>query len=312
MKTIVRYLNPIARLGSSKYSYRFPLFFTILIPIISELYVQYVVHDVNAVGSYIIFVNVAAILYFSFRDGIRGGLIASTGSLLYYLYIIFSRNYSGEQFVIAIEATIVLGFFYYLLATIIGWLKQTIDLLIGKETEARLSAEEGSVRLQTILQQLPVGVLIADTKGNVIGNKQLEKIIGSRVNPKLERDENYVSKVAFKSQKPLVAREWPLVRALHRGEVTTAEEIEYYKTKSKKLFLRVNASPIFNRDKKIIAAVSTIDDVTQEKELEQRKDDFVNMASHELKTPITSMKLYIESLLKRVRSSKYERALKTL
>lgn len=38
--------------------------------------------------------------------------------------------------------------------------------------------------------------------------------------------------------------------------------------------------------------------VSERKELEERKDDFISMASHELKTPVTSMKLYTQLLQK--------------
>lgn len=48
--------------------------------------------------------------------------------------------------------------------------------------------------------------------------------------------------------------------------------------------------------------------VKEMQELERRKDDFVNMASHELKTPITSLNLYIDVLEKRIGSKKYKGA----
>jgi signal transduction histidine kinase len=88
--------------------------------------------------------------------------------------------------------------------------------------------------------------------------------------------------------------------------------MEFVRDDKKKIFLRVNAAPIKNKHRQIIAAVSTLYDVTFEKELEQRKDDFINMASHELKTPITSMKLYIDVLISRVRETKDDKSLRIL
>lgn len=42
-------------------------------------------------------------------------------------------------------------------------------------------------------------------------------------------------------------------------------------------------------------------DITYRKELENRKDEFISIASHELKTPLTSMKTFVQILDKRLR-----------
>jgi signal transduction histidine kinase len=41
-----------------------------------------------------------------------------------------------------------------------------------------------------------------------------------------------------------------------------------------------------------------IEDITEKKQIEQQKDDFISIASHELKTPVTSMKIYAQILQK--------------
>lgn len=48
------------------------------------------------------------------------------------------------------------------------------------------------------------------------------------------------------------------------------------------------------------------------KELEMRKDDFINMASHELRTPITSAKIYTQFLKEHLRELHDEKAATTL
>ena len=42
--------------------------------------------------------------------------------------------------------------------------------------------------------------------------------------------------------------------------------------------------------------LGTLLDITQVKRLEQQKDDFISIASHELKTPITSLKASLQLL----------------
>src|SRR5947209_3838572 len=53
----------------------------------------------------------------------------------------------------------------------------------------------------------------------------------------------------------------------------------------------------------------TIRDITERKELEQRKDEFISMASHELKTPVTSLKGFTHLLQRRLAKQGDEQAL---
>lgn len=313
MNTLRSYLDPIARLGTTKYSLVFPFAMSITLCVLSEVFANGIMHNPEIVGVYIIFLNVATIIYFSFRDGIRGGLISAIIPIIYYLYILYSRQYQDERLWSGMEATFSLGVVYLGLAITIGWLKQTIDRLIKIEKESRTRAEEDRATLQTIFQQLPVGIMMVDANGKHIkGNKHMEKILGRKYEGSLEQSGSYKSRYAYRSDKPIAQKNWPIVRALQKGETTTSEEMEYRREDKKRIYIRVNAAPIRNKQKQIIAAVSTFYDVTQEKDLETRKDDFVNMASHELKTPLTSMKLYIEILLLQLKQSPNENALKAI
>lgn len=56
------------------------------------------------------------------------------------------------------------------------------------------------------------------------------------------------------------------------------------------------AVPIFDKDGNIIEWFGAASDITQEKELERQKDDFLGIVSHELKTPVTSIKAYAQAL----------------
>lgn len=64
--------------------------------------------------------------------------------------------------------------------------------------------------------------------------------------------------------------------------------------------LEICAVPVIVPDNSIQGAVAVIRDVTEERLVARFKDDFVSVAAHELKTPITTLKGYAQLALKRL------------
>lgn len=88
------------------------------------------------------------------------------------------------------------------------------------------------------------------------------------------------------------------------GELYPEEIINYIdKASNDDRWAIVKARPIFDGNGKVYAVVNIIDDITQRKELERRKDDFISIASHELKSPLTAIRGYMH-LLKNEHKSK--------
>lgn len=57
-----------------------------------------------------------------------------------------------------------------------------------------------------------------------------------------------------------------------------------------------SAAPIRDRNGKLIGVILIFRDITEKRELEKRKDDFISTASHELKTPLTTIKAFVQIL----------------
>lgn len=175
MRDFVRFLNPIRQLGVKRYSIWLSFFVSLAVILLSEVYAYGIAKNPLVVSKYIIFVHVAMIIYFSFRNGIKGGITAVIFAIAYYFYIIDSRDYTGQRLTSGIETTIILTFLFLALAVVIGWLKQSLDTLIGREKDERR-------RLQAIIEQLPVGVVITDKDGYVIEvNKKVDQLLGMKL-----------------------------------------------------------------------------------------------------------------------------------
>ena len=61
-------------------------------------------------------------------------------------------------------------------------------------------------------------------------------------------------------------------------------------------WIRASGRPVYNAENKAIAVLGITYDITGQKEIETKKDTFISMVSHELKTPLTSLKAYVQLL----------------
>lgn len=85
------------------------------------------------------------------------------------------------------------------------------------------------------------------------------------------------------------------------GQLHQGKRVEHYVTQrmtkqGKILHVSITVSPIRDSHGNIIGASKIARDITDRVEDEKRRDEFVSTASHELKTPITSQKIFGELL----------------
>ena len=75
------------------------------------------------------------------------------------------------------------------------------------------------------------------------------------------------------------------------------------RTDKKIRLLQANGRVFYDNEGNPLSLNGTLRDITEQKKEEERKDDFMGMVSHELKTPLTSLKAYIQ-ILQRLEANK--------
>ncbi len=80
-----------------------------------------------------------------------------------------------------------------------------------------------------------------------------------------------------------------IAEAIREGIVTSAEEDSYLRADGLEIPVEVTATPLTD-DGTTLGAVVLFRDVTQRREVDRLKNEFVSMVSHELRTPLTAIR----------------------
>jgi PAS domain S-box-containing protein len=169
---------------------------------------------------------------------------------------------------------------------------------IGDELHAR------ATELTAIIQAMPGAVAFCDTHGAITRvNPAAAALFGippAELTPPFSLA-GAVQNAFSPDGTPLPPEEHPLNQAL-RGTTSMGYRfmMRRYDT-GEEVHLLTTFAPIRDVMGRIIGAVAASDDITQATKLEQQKDEFLSIASHELKTPLTSLRLFVELSYRRLR-----------
>lgn len=178
------------------------------------------------------------------------------------------------------------------------------SLLLGaasiERTRARDFAERKAGELSSILSSITEGIFVCDRDEQLTMSNPaaLRMTTVSDTDPGLSVDTAARAVEARDTNgDPVPHDELPIVRAL-TGEVVEASPLIVNNPNSgKDMHLVVSAAPIIE-GREIVGAVAVSRDVTEEVKLERMKDEFLSIAAHELKTPVTVQKVAAQSLLR--------------
>lgn len=164
-------------------------------------------------------------------------------------------------------------------------------LIIALDISDIKQAEEKSAKLAAIVT----------SSDDAIVSKTLESIVTSW-NASAERMFGYTEKEMIgesivKIIPPDRQDEEPrIIAQLRKGHRVDHFETQRLTKDGKLLDVSVTISPVRDSEGNIIGASKIVRDISEKKQDEQRKNDFISMVSHELKTPLTSLTAIVQLL----------------
>ena len=174
-------------------------------------------------------------------------------------------------------------------------------------------AQHHAAELEGVISSIAEGVAIIDRHGTVvtINEAGVELLGGTRIVERLLASSEGIFGIFYRQDGTRFAkRETPLERAIYDGEITRNIELLAGDEDNRHVVL-VSAAPLHS-DRQISGAVAVFHDISELKRVERMKDEFLSIASHELKTPLTSIKGYTQLLMRHARQKQDERLLRSL
>ncbi|ARK31695.1 two-component system histidine kinase PnpS [Halalkalibacter krulwichiae] len=170
----------------------------------------------------------------------------------------------------------------------IGQLSRSINILaynLGQLTKRHEAQKE---RMQTLIENMGSGLILINTKGDItLINRTCRSIFQEDTD--LWINQLYHDVIKHKE----VIR---IVQTILMTEEKQRKQIHFPVNLEVRHF-EVYGAPVMSNRGKLKGIVIVLHDITELKKLEQVRTDFVANVSHELKTPVTSIKGFTETLL---------------
>lgn len=178
--------------------------------------------------------------------------------------------------------------------------KATSNLLDDLEKERKVIITE-KAKDEAVLASIGDGLVATDTGGRIIlVNSAFEKILGwneSEVKGRVLSDVLYTTD-EFGKEIPKSERLLTRILKERITTTTTTTTISYRRKDGTFVPVAVTGAPIV-AGSELIGAVEVFRDITTEKELDRVKSEFISVASHQLRTPLTGIQWVVERFTKK-------------
>jgi PAS domain S-box-containing protein len=164
-----------------------------------------------------------------------------------------------------------------------------------REQEQAERARQHAAQMAALVEHLHAGVLVLDGHGHIeLVNHVARELLG--VSPDAGAPLSGIG-VAFQTAAgaPLAATATPFARMIG-GEDFSDVEIVVVRPDGERRRVLVGGSPIRDGAGRVVSAVAALHDVTDLRALEQMREEYISLVSHDLRSPLTGVTLFSNHL----------------
>lgn len=147
-------------------------------------------------------------------------------------------------------------------------------------------------KLKSIIQSMPIGVIVIDISGEVVlFNSAAAELLKLELESEGEAMLRFDALLASNELVPMIEA---VDRVLKEGKLIVSREIEIENAR----YINIIVAPVYGDEGTHLGAVAILRDVTELKQLDQLKMDFILSLSHDIRSPLTAIKGFASSLLR--------------
>lgn len=160
------------------------------------------------------------------------------------------------------------------------------------------SLRDEKLKSEIILNAIEDGVILLDEQKTIQAfNPGACNITGWKVDEAKGLDYHAVLKLVDEKDNVYTDDTDPFAKAYQQGTTIRDNKAILVSRSDKHISLSISVSPLVDENKQVRAAVAVFRDVSQERQQEQQRAEFISTASHEMRTPVAAIEGYLSLAL---------------